>query len=343
MVRIVGLVAAALVMIGAVVFLPRALLERAIAAEDAAFAAEEPGPPAPEVLAVALSSDGRRLAVGGKSARILLLDAETGAHTSSLELEDDWVTALGWSAQGRWVGGVGHRGRARIWDATTGAPVYGSPAGAHATALAFKPIGPTVVWGDRAGTLQVVHLEGQRNGGRFIGLQGEAISSIAFTSDGGRLAVGTEAGTIALFEVTSGGLLWTAPAHRGAVTGVSVPPDTDLLITSGHDGAVRVWSMGLAPELANERVPIRGRWLASAVLGGHERFVAGGTDGALHAWTFAGEQSVDTAPGGWTRSISASATGDRFVTGGGDRVLVWRGVDLALERTISVGSELVAP
>ena len=147
----------------------------------------------------------------------------------------------------------------------------------------------------------------------------------------------------ALFEATSGGLLWTASAHRGAVTGVSVPADTDLLITSGHDGAVRVWSMGLAPELANERVPIRGRWLASAVLGGHERFVAGGTDGALHAWTFAGEQSVDTAPGGWTRSISASAAGDRFVTGGGDRVLVWRGVDLALERTISAGSDLVAP
>jgi WD40 repeat protein len=63
-----------------------------------------------------------------------------------------------------------------------------------------------------------------------------------FSPDGARLAVGTWAKTIELFDVNSGSLAATLGDHTGLVSGVRYGPKADGLIASAAaDGTVRLW------------------------------------------------------------------------------------------------------
>jgi WD40 repeat protein len=71
-------------------------------------------------LSVAISPDGRTLAVGYGPYDIILWDARTGQRQKLLEGHRNWVVSLGFSADGqRLISGSGD-GTARIWNVTTG-------------------------------------------------------------------------------------------------------------------------------------------------------------------------------------------------------------------------------
>jgi len=58
---------------------------------------------------------------------------------------------------------------------------------------------------------------------------------------GGDAAAGT--GSVAVFDTRSGALLHAFPAHVGAVTSLAVDASGQLLVSTGNDGDVRVWSI----------------------------------------------------------------------------------------------------
>lgn len=335
-----GLVAVTICAAAGWAFVPPALLDRAIEEDDRALATAAPRAAGDaEVLAVALTADGSRLAVGGTGPHVLIHDATSGEHVLSLELQD-WAVDLDWSGDGRWLAAVARGGRVLIWDVRAGQPVWASPSGSVGSAIAFHPTAATAAWADRDGSIQLVHVSEQRTGGRLVGLDGPA-TSLAWTPGGGSLLAGTRGGSVASFAKADGRLELQAAAHEGPVTGLSSPEGRPIVITAGHDGAVRVWSLDAELTLLNERSPHSGRWLAAATLGPHERFVAGGTSRDLFAWSFAGERDRLSGQGSWIRSLAVSADGTRVATGGGGQVVLWRGPDLVIEQVLTPAHRLV--
>jgi WD40 repeat protein len=156
------------------------------------------GDPADQVMAVALSPDGRRVAAGG--------------------------------------GSPNGRGVVHVWDAPSGTPIWS--AGEHAAevlAVAFAPDGSSLASADADGLIQ---LHDPRTGSIVRVLPGHVrgATSLAFSADGAALVCGGGDGTTSLWEVHTGRRVRTfRPASSQAGTIKWDRPVTSIALS--RDGA----------------------------------------------------------------------------------------------------------
>ena len=103
--------------------------------------------------------------------------------------------------------------------------------------------------------------------------------ALAFSPDEGLLATGSNDGSVKLWEVASGALLWSSWQTK-ATTCLAFSPDGSLLAGGGHDATVRLWDarLGIPVEEVPHPVPASalawspdGRLLASGDLEGKIR------------------------------------------------------------------------
>ena len=150
---------------------------------------------------------------------------------------------------------------------------------------------------------------------RFDGHQG-ALTAVAITPDGRRLATGGFDGEVVLWDAGTGAELLRLPAHQGAVRGVALSGDGSTLVTGGDDSVTRVWDARdgrelfvLQGHLARVRAVgvSRDGWLV----------VSGADDGTVHAWDAkrGNEYLVTAAFEAGVRSVAVSADGRRFAVG----------------------------
>jgi RNA polymerase sigma factor (sigma-70 family) len=179
------------------------------------------GDPAEQVMAVALSPDGRRVAGGG--------------------------------------GSTGGSGVVHLWDTATGAPVWSEEDhAAEVLAIAYAPDGSSVATGAADG---LVKLHDPATGAvrQTLAGHGGGATALAFSADGALLVCGEGDGATRLWEARTGRLLRTCkaagwpgaiaagdPGHR-LFTSVALSPDGRTLVTSAasvgsfFDEPVRFW------------------------------------------------------------------------------------------------------
>ncbi len=64
---------------------------------------------------------------------------------------------------------------------------------------------------------------------------------LAFSPDSRTLACGGRDGVVQLWDVASGDILFSMPAHKKGVNSVAFSPDGRMLASAGNDGMVRLW------------------------------------------------------------------------------------------------------
>lgn len=170
-------------------------------AKDAALAFAMKIGPLPPLTAIAFSPDGKRLAVGGYRAMIL-------------------------------------------WDTTTGQPVGAiSGLAGPVQSLAYRPDGTQLaIAGGTAGVsgeVKIIDTKTLAQVGPILGGHTDVVFNVAWSSDGARLATGSQDKTARLWEWPSGKELLALKDHSDAVTRVAFALDGKSLYTASLDHNAR--------------------------------------------------------------------------------------------------------
>ena len=160
--------------------------------------------------ALAMAPDGKTLAGAGEDHAITLWDLPEGKTREKLNDHKDWVSALTYSQDGKWLVSGDFSGKVGLWDAALGKKVRD---------LTPLPMPPPKEAPDPV-----------------------PVQSLAFSPDGKFLAVGSDNGLVQLVSVGDGKLVRPFPGHTSAATGLAFHPSGNLLVSASKDRTIRLWN-----------------------------------------------------------------------------------------------------
>ena len=226
---------------------------------------------------ISFSPDGNLLAVHRD--QVELWDAHSGKVLRTLIGTSD-VTSFAFSPDGAWLSCASGDGTIKIWDVAKGSEVHRCMGHKRtATSVAFSPDGQRMASGGDDGTVKL--WAGWRIQGGFPGYYSDVLS-IAFTSDGNRVVIGTGQG-VEMRDVFEGSVLWRSAGHSNEVTTVAVSPDDRHVISGSADKTMKLWDLRTGNELATFRGHTAG--IQSVAFSSDGRFVASGSrDHSVRLW-----------------------------------------------------------
>lgn len=175
------------------------------------------------VLAVAMSSDGRRVATGAGDQRIRIFDADSGVLVRTLEAPGGALFAVRFSPDGRLLLSGGADQRVRIWDLASGKPTELPPNNSHTqVSLGFTASGERAMVASTHGMITLWDLKSLQPL-MYLRTRHPLLRTAALSADGRYvLSGGTDGGT-RLFLIDQAEL-WK---HSCAILSASVRPEDD--------------------------------------------------------------------------------------------------------------------
>jgi WD40 repeat protein len=311
----------------------------------------------PEPTGWGLTHDGKWLAHGARDGTVRLYPLSGGA-ARVLGKHDDAVNGVAVSPDDAWLATTSVDRTVRLWPLGAGAARVLAGHELESTGVAFAPDGRALLTGSEDRTARLWDLA---SGEARVLAAGAPVTDVAFSPDGGTLAIGTRGG-LRLIERASGralpsgnrgsaevyavawsprgllavggsdGLSTYSPAegrtrvflgHEGSVGAVSFTPDGRLLVSSGGDGTVRVWPISEETgRLLRDGNQPDGTGPRPKV-SSQGRIAAPGADGTIVVVNPDGREARSLAPpaGGAAREVAFSPDGARLASIGVDRAV----------------------
>ncbi|MCC7369527.1 MAG: serine/threonine protein kinase [Chloroflexi bacterium] len=233
---------------------PAARAAPAASAKDAASPTRAPATPSPtppaadpvkgrelqlDGYALALSPDGKTLAVGDSYGKLSLWNTADGSQLFSFPTAEPLVSRLKFSPSGD-VLGIVRGSTVQLWNVAQQQQIEILELGLGVGGMAFSPDGQTVAAGRFDG---VIHLLRASNLAKIGALRGHAtvVSGIAFSPDGQTLASAAGDATVRLWRVSDESELHRLSGHTDQVWHVVFSPDGQTLASASRDATVRLW------------------------------------------------------------------------------------------------------
>jgi WD40 repeat protein len=248
----------------------------------------------PDLYSLALSADGKTLAVPQEGGTLLLFDPATGKEKGRCSLADveagqPVIYYLALSPDGRLLAAAAaNDSRIFLFDTATGKPLHRHPGHGHqVTWVAASPDGKqaATVAADR--TLRLWDLAIFKEV-RRLGAGDAALSCAAFSPDGTKVAACAVAGEdrswVQLWDAATGKPLRTLGKPGKALRVLAFSPDGKWLAAVGSGESVRIWQPDTGTELPPLRLkkPVFATGLVFAA--GGERLISAHFDHALRFW-----------------------------------------------------------
>lgn len=234
---------------------------------------------------VEFSPEGALLATASHDGTAKLWDLATGGEVRSLTGHAGPVCGMAFSPDGARLATAGEDGTARVWDVATGQELL--VISGHATGIGsvvFDPSGRLLATagGDGLTKLWDVSPRGSREL-LTVGTDAPATFS-AYSTDGTRLATGTEEGEVAVWDAATGEREAVLRGHTDRISGGGFSPDGALLVTSGEDQTARVWDVASGSELLVITEHTDTVWSSTFSPDG-TMLATGGLDGLVALWS----------------------------------------------------------
>ena len=279
--------------------------------------------PAGAVQSLALSPDGKLLAIVYADNAIRLFDLQAGMQRVRVPAGTGRYQAIAVTGDNRFIVSGSDNGAVSVWDATTGAKVHDLQGHSGAVNAIVSTADGTVV--ATAGADGTVRLWVPATGQALQVLRGHSgpVLSLAFSADGKSVLSGGADGKAMLWSRADGKAIATLDAHSGKVVAVGFD-STGRSVTTDEAGAVHVWAPN-GTAVARTFRSVQQATGAQVTTDGHYVAMSDPEGKAtLHDIDSGREVKQFTAPSGSARYIIVDVQRKRLIMGGADgMVRVW--------------------
>lgn len=183
---------------------------------------------------IALSPNGKEVAVAGNHTTIKVLDRKEWGERISLQTAERPITSLAFSPDSRLLAcGIADRGPGSpslsVWDRANGKLVAAiNCACGHVNCLAFSPDGAMIATGGEDGTVKVWNTSNWKAVATFRE-QGKRIKSIAYSPSGNLIASGEGSGLVLVRDALLGEIKAELPGPHAGLGLLAFSPDGSTL------------------------------------------------------------------------------------------------------------------
>jgi WD40 repeat protein len=307
------------------------------------------------VESVAVSPDGLQIVSGSRDKTVRLWNAITGTELlPPLQGHRDWVLTAVFASNGTCIISGSEDRTLRIWDSSTGAIIdvirLRLPHKRAITKIALSCDGTRAVYGLTDGNIYVfdmisrksdmLTLHGRHQGrfhivhavvlspyvsplvsaphrqSRLATLHERTIRTIAFSSDGTRIATGSDDHNVGIWDAVTGqSAQKLLRGHKEEVVSLMFSPDGTRVISGSFDFTCRVWDVFSGTEVFEQLLGHTGVVWAVAFSPDGSRMASGSTDTTVRVWDAkTGIQSLPPLEGavGSIRALAFSHDGGRI-------------------------------
>ena len=298
------------------------------------------GRDAREIWSLALSPDGRKIAMGSgawnTAGELRLLDIATG-EVLARDGAPNGVASAAFSPDGTLVASSSWHGHLRIHKTAGLVLVHDVPLESIAR-VAFSPDGKTVATATEGWSIDVapgrkVQLWDVATGKERRMLEDGLfrLHCVAFSPDGNLVAAGggnweqNPMGEVRLWNVQTGKQAARLVGHRGPVFAIEFSPDGKTVATGSLDSTIRLWD----PATGQQKREIQGHssWVGNLAFSPDGKMLASSSsDETANLWDAATGQRLATfaAHQGWSGPARFTPDGTTLVTGGADgKLQLW--------------------
>jgi|GEM_PF-2599006 len=206
---------------------------------------------------LAVSADGRWLAVGTAGSIIQLFDLKSGRSAPSiLQGHNGVVGSLAFTPDNNFLVSSGTNDRTiRMWNlgSLSGQVIANTPSAVRS--LAVSANGQYIAAGTNDGSVTFYNKNEGYAESQFFQDPGNAVYAVAFSNTGNLIAAGDKEGRLRVWNYLTGKAVRTGKIHSARIVDIKFSPDDQLLATSSYDGNIAMWNPlqpGSSPILLRE-------------------------------------------------------------------------------------------
>ncbi len=235
------------------------------------------------IFGASLAPDNKELAFGGADNSVRVVTVPDGKQIMQLDNHSDWVFATTFAMDAKKQLNVLSAGRDQAIKLTlVNGGSFIDDINTHFTALRClvrNPKEEQVLCGGDDGIPRLykifrteVRTMNQEDHNLVMAYekQPSGITSVAFSADGKHIAVGTDVGSVHLYNTADGKLVSTLSGLTGAAYALAFSPNGETIATAGFDGTVRIYAT-MSGSLQKQFVPVPITHLQNIVITDHNR------------------------------------------------------------------------